>query len=80
MKTLKNKFNSTLTTLYIRAKHTTQDAAELLTDTSGQVVLEHTGWAILIVAVIAVVLLFVPQFIQNDLGTAIKAKIMEMFN
>lgn len=80
MKNLKNKINSTLTNLYTRAKCAEQDAAERLADNSGQIVIEHAGWAIVIVAIIAIVLVALPAFIQNDLGTAIKTKIMEMFN
>lgn len=80
MKNLKNKLNSVKTTLAIRMKRAKQDAADTLTDNSGQFVVDHAVVFIAIVVVGGLVLLAMKDFLTDQLIPAITAKIMELFN
>lgn len=51
-----------------------------LTDDSGQLLVDHSGWAIFIILVIGVVIAYSIPAVKNDFLPTLKEKVMNMFN
>ena len=76
----KHKLSSKIKKMETLANKVSESAKKKLSDTSGQLLVDHAGWTCVIVVVIGLVLVLSYSWIQGTLWPAVQSKIMGLIN